>query len=869
MFDLIPASSQYITVPATVVHKDECAFSFDLQPDFAPASATQLELCDVTTIRYQVLHYAANTWRVYADSRYKVFDVTGLWVAGQRVHVAVNIRKTGDVIQLFVNGTEITAASASGTWGTSAVGASWTIGSRYDGGATVLPFDGDLGAPAIWNRLLTATEVTALASGQPAKECALSGLIWSAPFDINAQPDWNPGGEEATVVGSPLISQHPLCLRRGARVLVEGFQGAAGATGQFENAGWVLTGTPTASTKIEGVAAPAGTDPALGAQVLQVDHADGENAIYYAKVFTEMPRGILSVYIRPTAFAAAARELVRVGRGGERVVSIYQANATTLGFYYNNGTSSQSAGSVAVAANRWYRAEMEWDVTAGKFRVWFGGTLIIDLATLLVGAADRVMVGYFSTSNAIQFQLAGLDIRSDRRPDPLYDGAFDLGGTNDYVTAPQAIAEAIADEGAFAGWYRLDTLPAETTLRNFFRADQGGSNRLRLVKSATTNLIQLYNNARVLTCTATGLWTAGQWVCIIAHWKKSTDTMEVYLNGTDISGSKTGTWGSEAISSVLGIGGHSAGNLLDGALGRIHVLSRLLTAGEIASFSDGRHAREVAPDAWVESWAPGSLTGEKGAYNLTKVGAPAIVRGPGVQDARGAVLVRSHFEGVGYEQPWTVAGTPTADTLIDPDATRPAGWPAWAGQPCRFKQLATENALTIGRTFSAADVDTLWYREVLYPVTIPGGTCSISRFTAIGGDTFLLRVDNLNLSIGYHIAAGWQYATLCSITAGKVYYVEIGYSVSGKWVAYRVNGHLGNKPYTYITNVTLDRGGARSLYLCTSTVTTYSIEMFRGAIEARTDCWPPVLNRKARVSWHGRKITNIMRQPRLRQASVR
>jgi hypothetical protein len=223
------------------------------------------------------------------------------------------------------------------------------------------------------------------------------------------------------------------------------------------------------------------------------------------------------------------------------------------------------------------------------------------------------------------------------------------------------------------------------------------------------------------------------------------------------------------------------------------------------------------------------------------------VRGPGIQEARGAVLVRSHFEGTGYEQPWTVTGTPTADTLIDPDCTRPEGWPAWAGQPCRFKQLATENAMSISRTIGVADVDTLWYREMIQVGTLPGAAVQILNL--YNGDlatTIYMSVANTgSLTMSYHIAAGFVSPTIATVAVGRAYYVEIAYSVSGQWVAYRVNGHLGNKAWTFPAGpIVLDRGGARTLYLRTSTVTTYSIDMYRGGLEVRTDRPPANLRKK-------------------------
>lgn len=831
MFDLIPASTQYVTVPGTVVTQDSLTVSIWLQPDFAPDSATVYNVVDVVGVRYRLYHSAANTWTMYADGRTKTFDVTGLWIAGQLVHVKATWVKTGDVMTLAIHGTEITPSAGSGTWGTTAVGATLRFGADASAADT---FDGELGTPAVWNRALTAAELAALVAGNPAKECALSGLMWSAPFDCTEKADFNPGGEEATMVGSPLISQHPLCLRRGARVMVEGAQGALGATGLYENPGWTRTGTPTASTKIESVAAPAGTHPALGAQVIQVDHLATENAIYDIKSFGTQTKGYLSAHVQGVTGSGTCRLLGVLGPGSESSLRLFVAPTLLTVTRYPAG--STPTWTKTIAAGRWYRVELRWDTVAGTTQFLVDGVSVGSASEVLEYTPTKVLIGHDSTSTTVQARIAALDIRSDRAPDALYDGAWDLNGSADYLTAPQAVAEAILNKGGVLCYIRPDWTPAEAATRSIFGIDVGTS-AIHAIRLSSGNLVRLLNNGRLKDFAVTGLWASGQWLLLIFAWDKDTDTLRMWLNGTEITGSISGTWGAEAVSSVLAFGANEVGaNKVDGGIGRIALLNDVPTAGEIAALSDGLHLRQVCPSKWVESWRPGSLMGEKGVYNLTTVGAPAIDQGPGIQDAQGLVEVRSHFEGVGYEQPWTAAGTPTADTRIDPDAAAPAGWPAWAGKPCRFKQLATENAMSISKVLSATDIDTLWYREVLYVATLPGAAVEILSMQGAAARTAGLLVTNTKIQLVYHIAAGDQVVDLvAAAAAGRCYYVEIGYSVSGQWVAYRINGHLGNKPYTYITGVTLDRGGMRSLYLRTSTVTAYSIDMYRGAVEGRTD----------------------------------
>lgn len=834
MFDLIPASTQYVTVPGTVVTQDSLTVSIWLQPDFAPDSATVYNVVDVVGVRYRLYHSAANTWTMYADGRTKTFDVTGLWIAGQLVHVKATWVKTGDVMTLAIHGTEITPSAGSGTWGTTAVGATLRFGADASAADT---FDGELGTPAVWNRALTAAELAALVAGNPAKECALSGLMWSALFDINEQPDHNPGGEVATMVGSPLISQHPLILRRGARVLVEGFQGALGASGQFENPRWTRTGTPTASTKIETVAAPAGTPLALGSRVLQIDHLDAENAIYYTREFGTLTRGFLSVSIRPGTLSASVQRFLWLAAAGSNTLNFRESAGTIR--LYNVDTLLVT---VSVAANLWYTFELAWDTLANTTQLRVDGALVYSGATSPASAPTQIRCGCATTAQTFSLDLAGLDIRSDRAPDLLYDGAFDLDGTADNLTAPQEIATTLNDLGAIHMRCRPDKDAGGYSATTYWWHFSQGTAYAAAYMSSTANRIYLRSNGRTCYWSVAGLWVAGQWVELLFQWDKSTDTFELYVNGVAVGGpTKSGTWGSEAASSAIGFAASATGlNRHDMGLGRVHVLSQLLTAGEIVELSKGKHPRQVCPSKWIESWRPGSLTGEKGAYSLTKVGAPALDVGPGIQDAVGAVEVRSHFEGVGYEQPWTLAGTPTADTFIDPDATAPAGWPAWAGRPCRFKQLATENAMSISKVLSASGFDTYWHREVIYVATLPAATISIVDMLGTADLTVRCYLTATKLQLAYHVAAGYISVNIADLAVGKVYYVEIGYSVSGGWVGYRVNGHLGNKPYTYITGVTLDRGGLRSLYLRTSGVTTYSVDMYRGAIEGRTDGAPAI-----------------------------
>lgn len=833
MFDLVPASTQYATVPATVTNNSVLTVAMECQPDFLPADATANYFFLCATANFYLRHGStANQLVGYMDGRSATYDCTGLWVAGQRVNLIVEFNKAAGTIEVTLNGSVLTP-SYSGSAGTTAIGALY-IGSNAS--ATNL-FDGDIGAVAVWNRGLTATEKLAFLAGQPAKECAVSGLQWSAPFDINEKADFAPGGEEATMVGSPLISQHPLILRRGARVMVEGFQSA---NGTFENPGWVLTGTPTAGTLLESVAAPAGTHPALGAKVLRYKHTDTENALYVAKAIVTGAVTYVRFQYRPVSFAGTSHRIFRLRNASfQDVVIVQQSAVGTIQvrvFVDAAWTLVTLAGKVS--ADRFYAIEIKYDL-AGRYSFAVDGVVLDSgTGTLTRGAPTWAAIGHDVTVSAGEYYLAALDIRSDRAPDALYDGAFDLDGTNDYLTAPQAVAEAILNKGGLVCYLRPDWTPAEAATRSIFGIDVGTS-AIYAIRLSSGNIVRLLNNGRLKDFAVTGLWASGQWLIFIFAWDKDTDTLRMWLNGTEITGSISGTWGAQAVSSVLAFGANEVGaNKVDGGIGRIALLNDVPTAGEIAALSDGLHPRQVCPTKWVESWKPGSLTGEKGVYNLTTVGAPAIDQGPGIQDAFGAVEVRSHFEGVGYEQPWTAAGTPTADTFIDPDAAAPAGWPAWAGKPCRFKQLATENAMSISKVLSASDLDTCWYREVLYVNTLPGGGVIITAFrNGTPADTLYSSITSGgNLALNYFTGAGFTTVTLITgIAVGRCHYVEIGYSVSGQWVAYRVNGHLGNKPYTYITGVTLDRGGMRSLYLRTSTVTTYSIDMYRGVIEGRTD----------------------------------
>ena len=204
-FDLIPASTQYITFPVTPINIAEGTFCGWFAPDFEPAGTTQYYFWCTTTWVFSFRKYTdTNKCIVHVDGRQSLATVTGLWTSGSWTHFAAVYKKTGSILQLYVNGVAATMAAQSGTWGTTSPTSTINLGVYNDGALS--PFDGDVAEFAIHNRMLTQTEITRISLGEPACDVGGTACTLYAPLLNTTRSAVGPDG---TRVNFPQPSVHP------------------------------------------------------------------------------------------------------------------------------------------------------------------------------------------------------------------------------------------------------------------------------------------------------------------------------------------------------------------------------------------------------------------------------------------------------------------------------------------------------------------------------------------------------------------------------------------------------------------------------------------------------------------------------------
>ena len=174
----------------------------------APSGHTGKDYFDTDTSRVAIGSAGNNAMQVYTDGRSSVFDITGLWAAGDWVHLAKVYNKTGDVQKLYVNGVEISPTSQSGTWGTTAHGTSFYMGSSVSGGG----INGSVLAEwAAWSVVLDTTEVVALAKAFSPDQIRPASLnaYWKLLGNNSPELDSWKNSYSATLVNSPTKAAHP------------------------------------------------------------------------------------------------------------------------------------------------------------------------------------------------------------------------------------------------------------------------------------------------------------------------------------------------------------------------------------------------------------------------------------------------------------------------------------------------------------------------------------------------------------------------------------------------------------------------------------------------------------------------------------
>lgn len=175
--------------------------------------------------------------------------------------------------------------------------------------------------------------------------------------------------------------------------------------------------------------------------------------------------------------------------------------------------------------------------------------------------------------------------------------AVDFNGTTHRGTLPSASVGG--DEGSVAMWAAPDFASTSTSEIGFFDMT---TKRTFLYKTTGSGGVGFYfdGRERIFTgCT----WTTSALTHFVGQWKKSTDTLELYINGALQSSSGiSGVWGATAVNTFELASDSSGGRLFDGDMAELATYNRLLTANEITALSVGMSPLLVAPDARLGHW---------------------------------------------------------------------------------------------------------------------------------------------------------------------------------------------------------------------------------------------------------------------------
>lgn len=203
--------------------------------------------------------------------------------------------------------------------------------------------------------------------------------------------------------------------------------------------------------------------------------------------------------------------------------------------------------------------------------------------------------------------------------------SYDLNGTSQYFTF-NSVGTVPLNTLTVGGWFAPDFDPSGTTVYRFWDFSAA---RYRLLKSATTNIIQVFADSRTNILTATGKWIAGEWHYFLVTINKATDTLDLYIDGELLTASKSGTWGSTAVSGNARIGAdYTAASFFDGKVALMSIWNRVLSLPEIQDLSRGSQPGWVAPSGLVALWPLAKDYVQTFGPTLTATDAPTVAAHP-------------------------------------------------------------------------------------------------------------------------------------------------------------------------------------------------------------------------------------------------
>jgi len=427
------------------------------------------------------------------------------------------------------------------------------------------------------------------------------------------------------------------------------------------------------------------------------------------------------------------------------------------------------------------------------------------------------------------------------------------------------------DSLSFTGWTLFLNAPAGSDVEYVFDCATAG---YKLYKSAA-NTMTLEGDGYSETYDVTGLWVAGAWVHVAAVVVKASDTLKLYINGSEVSSASTaGTWGSNSPGTFYLGTDTTATYTLDGYQCHVALANRELTSTEVGKLAAGAPPNEVASGDLTAYWRIGDdLTSlAPGGYSLTAVGTQGKISWPykiASRSPRDALVtaqnpvVKEGFEGIGFENSgWTIVAEGTND--VDEDVM-PPGSPSWAGVRClRLQKSAATDTVCCKRALTWTS-GRLWVRMAFRYDDSTGasphllmfkrtGNINPSAYVWVWNDTLRYTRYQTGESADYScdensisITDGEWYELLLHEDIGTGYwFIKIDNVIAGEaGISVSDLGSSGNAPLVYTTDQV-------SLFAHAAVAGSASqCDLYYGAFEIRTDREPSPLREEGVVFREG------------------
>ena len=179
--------------------------------------------------------------------------------------------------------------------------------------------------------------------------------------------------------------------------------------------------------------------------------------------------------------------------------------------------------------------------------------------------------------------------------------AFELDGSNDYVSISNAPRIQPSSSFSVGGWVRSDMASS-----NFQPIAIGESSTSWYSWSLRVNdqlkpQFALSNGGSWVAATDSSVLTQGEWTHIYATWDSLTNTARLYRNGVEV-GSYTGAITTQANDQGIRLGWYETGNTYwDGGLDEIQINNHALTSAEVAElYASGMRGTDVGNNTGIE-----------------------------------------------------------------------------------------------------------------------------------------------------------------------------------------------------------------------------------------------------------------------------